>query len=315
MIKSAVLTGPTGVLGTALVKKLATENIETYVVCHPGSKRNAAILEHPCIHKVECDMSEICRLPKLIGEKVDAFFHLAWLGTANHNNRMDMHLQTSNIAYTLDAVEAARDMECQVFIGAGSQAEYGHIDGVIHSDTREKPISGYGMAKLCAGQMTRQMCQDYGIRHIWTRVVSTYGPGDNPNTLISVVVRKLLAGEKPSLTAGEQIWDYLYADDAAEAFYQMALHGRNGSVYVLGSGQTKPLREFMEIVRNEIDPSLPLGIGEIPYYQDQAMHLEADIGELIRDTGWRPTTSFEKGIQRLVDYTKELMKLQKEQEM
>lgn len=304
MIKSAVLTGPTGVLGTALVKKMAAEDIETYVVCHPGSKRNASILNHPCIHKVECDMSEIRKLPNLIGKKVDAFFHLAWLGTANHNNRMDMHLQTTNIAYTLDAVETAKDLGCHVFVGAGSQAEYGRIDGIIHPDTREAPISGYGMAKLCAGQMTRELCHSYGIRHIWTRVVSTYGVGDSPNTLISVVINKLLSGEKPSLTAGEQIWDYLYADDAADAFYQMAMHGKDGAVYVLGSGQTKPLHEFMKIIRDEIDPSLPLGIGEIPYYQDQAMHLEADVEALKKDTGWYPKTSFADGIRQLVQYEK-----------
>ena len=79
---------------------------------------------------------------------------------------------------------------------------------------------------------------------------------DAPKTLISVVIDKLLAGEKPSLTAGEQIWDYLYSDDAADAFYRMALKGKDGAVYVLGSGQTKPLKEFMKIIRASINPTL-----------------------------------------------------------
>lgn len=239
LIKKAILTGPTGVLGTALIKKLIKEGVETYVVCHPGSKRTASIVNNPLIHKIECDMNNIKELPKLIGSSCDAFFNLAWLGTANPNNRMDMHLQNTNVSYTLDAVEACHELNCKAFIGAGSQAEYGRIDGIIHPDTVPNPVGGYGMAKLCAGQMTRVMCKQYGIRHVWPRVVSTYGINDSPNTLISVVIDKLLVGEKPALTAGEQIWDYLFSDDAADAFFKMAECGKDGAIYVLGSGQTK----------------------------------------------------------------------------
>jgi nucleoside-diphosphate-sugar epimerase len=299
-MKIALITGPTGVLGSALTRKMAKEGIETYVVCHPGSKRTKNIINSPYIHKIECDLDNIKDLPKLIGKSCDVFFHLAWLGTQNNNNRLNMYMQNTNVKYTLDAVEAAHALQCKVFVGAGSQAEYGRIDGIIHPDSITKPISGYGMAKLCAGQMTRTMCKEYGIRHIWPRVVSTFGPNDAPKTLISVVIDKLLAGEKPSLTAGEQIWDYLYSDDAADAFYRMALKGKDGAVYVLGSGQTKPLKEFMKIIRDSINPTLPLGIGEIPYLKDQAMHLEADVRTLTADTGWKPSTSFQKGIETLI---------------
>lgn len=301
-IRSAILTGATGVLGTALLKKLVHEQAETYVVCNPESKRNGRIMKSPYIHLVSCDMREVEKLPGLIDKDCEAFFHFAWLGTADPNNRMNMHLQAQNIQYTLNTVEVAHKLGCRVYIGAGSQAEYGRIDGVIHSNTPENPISGYGMAKLCAGQMTRAMCREYGIRHIWPRVLSVYGPYDGENTLISTVVRSLLRGEKPSLTAGEQIWDYLYSGDAAEAFYRMALRGRDGAVYVLGSGKTKPLREFMGLIRNAINPVLPLGIGERQYYKDQAMHLEADIADLAEDTGWRPEVSFEEGIQSVIEY-------------
>ena len=138
---------------TALVKTLAKAGVETYVVCHRGSPRNVSILEHPCIHKVECDMEEIDRLPELIGKSVEAFFHLAWLGTQVNSNRMDMYLQNTNVKQALDTVYVAKALGCKVYVGAGSQAEYGRIDGVIHPDSPTNPISGYGMAKLCAGQM------------------------------------------------------------------------------------------------------------------------------------------------------------------
>lgn len=304
MLKNVVITGPTGVLGTALIKKMAEKHINSYVVCHPGSKRTKNILQNEYIHKVECDMSDIKDLPKLIGKSCDAFFHLAWLGTVDPKNRLNMHLQNTNVAYTLDAVDAARELGCNVFIGAGSQAEYGRIEGVIHPYSPTNPISGYGMAKLCAGQMTRFMCKTYGIRHIWARILSVYGCNESDVTLVSVVINALLDVKKPALTSGKQIWDYLHSDDAAEAFYRMAVDGQDGAVYVLGSGKTKRLCEFIKIIRDSIDPKLPLGLGELPYYKDQAMHLEADISTLTRDTGWLPQVDFEDGIKEIILYEK-----------
>ncbi len=300
MIKSAVLTGPTGVLGTALSKELADRGVETYLVCHRGSKRNASILKHPCIHKIECDMEEINRLPELIGKSVEAFFHFAWLGTQVNSNRMNMYLQNTNVKQALDTVYVARQLGCNVYVGAGSQAEYGRIDGVIHPDSPANPISGYGMAKLCAGQMTRALCKDFGIRHIWPRIVSVYGRNDAPKSLINTLIKSLQAGESPKLTAGEQMWDYLYAGDAGEALYLMAEKGKDGAVYVLGSGKTRKLRDFMLEIRDAINKDIPLGLGEIPYLPDQVMHLEADIENLKNDTGWQPKTDFITGLQEIL---------------
>lgn len=304
MIKTAVLTGPTGVLGTALVKTLAEASVETYVVCHCGSPRNVSILEHHCIHKIECDMEEIDRLPELIGKSVDAFFHFAWLGTQVNSNRMDMYLQNTNVKQSLDTVYVAKELGCKVYVGAGSQAEYGRIDGVIHPDSPTNPISGYGMAKLCAGQMTRALCKEFGIRHIWPRIVSVYGKNDGAKTLVNTLIRTLKAGKSPKVTAGEQMWDYLYSADAAEALYLMAEKGKDGAVYVLGSGRTRKLKDYMQDIQQIVNKDIPLRLGEIPYLPDQAMHLEADVEALEKDTGWYPKTPFAEGIRQLVQYEK-----------
>lgn len=300
-IKNVVITGATGIIGLALIDKLLAEHLDLYIVCHPGSSHNKNIPQANNIQLIDCDITELSKLPRIIGRTCDAFFHFAWLGTGNPLNRMNMRMQLQNVQYALDAVDASKELQCKVFIGAGSQAEYGHINGIIHPDSPTNPISGYGIAKLCAGDMTRAECKKYGIRHIWPRIVSIYGCHERTHSLIGTVISKLLKGEKPSLTKGEQIWDYLYAGDAAEALYDMALFGRDGAVYVLGSGKTRMLREFMEAIRDAINPSLPLGIGDVPYYPDQAMHLEADISNLMQDTGWRPKTSFEEGIRRVIE--------------
>ena len=109
------------------------------------------------------------------------------------------------------------------------------------------------------------------------------------------------------LTAGEQVWDYLYAADAADALYRLALFGKNGEIYPVGSGIAKPLREYLEILRNTIDTCPPIGLSvKSNTARKQVMHLEADISALIKDTGFEPKTDFETGIRKTIDYYKEL---------
>lgn len=300
-IRRAVITGPTGGIGTALCRCLTEHGVTVYAVCRPGSPRIAALPASPLLHVVECGAGELERLPGLLPAGADAFFHFAWAHTIGAG-RNDMPAQTDNIRFTIDAVRAAKALGCKVFLGAGSQAEYGRVEGSLKPETPCFPEHGYGMAKLCAGQMSRVECERLGLDHIWVRILSVYGPRDGEATMISGTIRKLLAGEVPALTPGEQLWDYLYADDAAAAFYLAAVKGRSGAVYPLGSGQARPLREYVELLRDAVDPSLSLGFGQVPYGPRQVMHLQADISALRADTGFAPAVSFEEGIRNTVAY-------------
>ena len=291
-IKSAVVNGSLGTIGLALVKRLLEQGAEkVYAVAYPGDPRIAKIPERAVV--VPCDMREISKLKELIPEPVDAFFHLAWMGAIG-DGRNDMLLQTQNIQCAIEATKVAKELGCQVYVGVGSQAEHGRIEGKVTAAAPCFPVNGYGMAKLCAGQMTRVVCGQLGIRHEWARVLSVFGVNDGPLAVISILLDKLTKGEKPLLTAGEQLWDYIYADDAADALICMAKDGKDGKIYPVGSGTARPLHEYFEILRDAIDPKLALGIGELPYPPNQVMHLEADISELKADTGFVPKTSFEE---------------------
>jgi len=246
-------------------------------------------------------MADYSFLLNQIGTPADAFFHLAWAGTTGEG-RDDMLLQTANIRSTIEAVYAASELGCQVFLGTGSQAEYGRVEGVLKSDTPCNPENGYGMAKLCAGRMSRAECQRLGTAHIWMRVLSVYGPGDGDGSMIMSTIRSLLARQKPNLTAGTQMWDYLYSSDAAEALYRTALYGHDGAIYPLGSGTAMPLGNYVEILRDAIDPSLPLGFGELPYSPLQVMYLQADISELTAHTGFFPKVDFPTGIRTTIQW-------------
>lgn len=297
-MKSAIVTGPTGAVGSALCAYLLEKGVRVYAVVRPESKRVSNLPEG--VSLVPCDLTQLHRLRTLVPEGADVFFHLAWAHTIGAG-RNDMNAQIENIRYAVDAVQAAADLGCGVFVGAGSQAEYGRVEGKLTAQTPCFPENGYGMAKLCAGEMTRVECAKHGLRHQWVRILSVYGPHDTDRTVISMVIEKLLRKEKPALTEGLQQWDYLYADDAAAALYGVACHGCDGRIYPVGSGQARPLREYIEILRNQIDPTLPLGFGELPYSSGQVMFLQADISQLQEDTGFAPRVAFEDGIRYTIE--------------
>ena len=113
-MKTAVVTGPTGAIGTALCKRLIEENARVYAVCREGSSRTENIPEGA--EKVFCDLRDISHLPEKI-KSADVFFHLAWADTVGQG-RNDMYSQTDNIRYSVDAVNAARSLGCECFIVA-----------------------------------------------------------------------------------------------------------------------------------------------------------------------------------------------------
>lgn len=305
LVNRIAITGPTGAIGLALIKQCIREEKEVLALVRPGSGRNKRIPDHPLVKVVDADLKDYRRLSDKVnagnGLTADVFIHLGWAATIG-DGRNDMRLQNANVGYALDAVDLAKTLGCHTFIGAGSQAEYGRVDGVLKAETPVFPENGYGMAKLCAGQMTREYCHQLGMKHIWLRILSVYGPGDGDKTMISSVIRKLLAGEKPALTEGKQMWDYLYSEDAARAILLLAQKGIDGKVYPLGSGKAKALSDYVRELRDAIDPQLPIGLGEIPYHPKQVMHLQADLTELTMDTGFVPMTAFADGIKMTIDY-------------
>lgn len=298
-MKKILITGPTGAIGHALIEKCLDEGCEVFAICRPKSARIKSLPQHARLHVLEYDLSELKKAKEKLPSDCDVLYHFGWAATFG-DARNDMPTQIKNIQYTIDAVHLAHTCGCSTFIGAGSQAEYGRVEGKLSAETPAFPENGYGMAKLCAGQMSRVEAQKLGIKHIWTRILSVYGPYDGKQTLISSAIRSMLAGEKLSMTLGEQMWDYLYSSDAADALYAMAEMGKDGSVYVLGSGKVMPLRKYVEKIRDIINPDLEIGFGDRPYSKNQVMHLEADINELNIDTGWEPKIDLKKGIINMI---------------
>ena len=158
----------------------------------------------------------------------------------------------------------------------------------------------YGVSKLAAQLLSERLCAEYGIRHAWLRLFSSFGPTDNPEWLIPYLTKSLLARERPKLTAAEQLWDYIYVEDVAGAI-KAVLDSKNAEgVFNLGSGQAYKLKNIIEKIRDLIDPQLPLGFGEVQYRPDQVMYLQADISRLNQATGWLPKSDMDRAIKETV---------------
>lgn len=309
-LKKAIVTGPTGSVGISLINELIQNGVYVTAICRRQSTGLEDLPKSDLVSVIECNIDEYSGLTGIIENDYDAFFHLAWDGTYG-TSRMDFTRQTRNVIYALDAVDLANVAGCKVFVGAGSQSEFGNVNGILHPYMQCSPTTGYGVGKLTAGQMTRLKCQEYGIRHEWVRIVSMFGPHDRDFTLIVGSIYKMLRGERVQFTKGEQIWDYIYNKDAARALRLVAEKGKNAAIYCCGTGQTRRLKEFILSVRDAVDPSLKIGIGELPYYPNQVMHLEADISNLVEDTGFIPEYSFEEGISETVEWVKRRIALEK----
>lgn len=303
-MKKIVITGPTGAIGHALIDRYLADGSEVYAICHPGSERIKSLPQHNRLHIVEKDLSELNKAVQSLPQDCDVLYHFGWAGTFG-DARNNMLLQIKNIQYTLDAVKLAKECGCSVFIGAGSQAEYGRVEGNLRPDTPAFPENGYGMAKLCAGQMSRVEAKKLGIKHIWTRILSVYGPYDGANTMVMSTISKLLKGDKPSFTKGEQKWDYLYSKDAAGLMIALAEKGIDGKIYCLGSGKARPLKEYIEAIRDNVDEKLQLGLGDIPYGEKQVMYLCADTTDIITDLQYKYEYTFLEGIRETIAWVKE----------
>lgn len=133
------------------------------------------------------------------------------------------------------------------------------------------------------------------------RIFSAYGIYDRMNSMIMSTIEKLMAGERCSFTPAEQEWDYCHSTDIARAFY-LAGKVSGSHIYCVGSGKPKKLKEYIQVMRDIVNPGAELGIGELPYPHNPVMRLCADISTLERDTGWKPTITFEEGVSQIFEY-------------
>ena len=300
--KRVLITGANGFIGSHLVKRCLNEGIQVMVVVRHSSNMQRLSSFESQLSILQSSINNIATYQEEILEFApQVVFHLAWSGGNSSAFVNDPNQYYKNISGSLELIRLAHLSGTQRFIGFGSVVEYGVPEVPCSERQIPKPLNLYGKAKLALWDMARELCAANGMSLAWVRPFWLFGEADDPLRLIPSVIEQFLKRESPKLTAGEQLWDYLYIRDALEALMRLGQnHGATG-VFNLGSGKAYPLSEIVKFIRDQINPRLPSGLDEIPYASNQIMHLQADISRLTQAVGWTPQYSIWDGLQLTID--------------
>lgn len=259
-----VLTGATSFLGKALIELLLSRGESVVAVCRPKLLMENQFPDNTLV--ILSEMFDYCKLNKWI-ESADVFINLAWMGTS-HDGRDIAEVQQENVKYTLEAMKAAKAMGCRLFVGAGSQAEYGEMKTPQSEVSICRPFSEYGRAKLQAALECCRQSERLGIKYLHLRIFSLFGEEDHPWTLVMDSLDKMLAGDKIALSDCMQNWNYLYVKDAARQIVILCEHALKTKqyrheIYNIASNDTRLLKEYVEEMKRITGSESELDYGAV----------------------------------------------------
>lgn len=219
-MKKAIVTGATGFIGKFLVRELVKQNVEVIAVVRQGTKNLNTINALP-VKIVECNIADYHMLPDIIADRdIDVVFHIAWQGVSDLDARNEA-IQMQNLQSTLDLIDSMHIMKISCFIGCGSMHE---AESLIEMN-EDKVISNLGYmykaTKTAAHWIGKAKCGTYGIRFFWP-LINTYGEEERSARLVNTIIRKVLHGESPDLSAGTQYYDFVHVSDVARALILIA---------------------------------------------------------------------------------------------
>ena len=175
---------------------------------------------------------------------------------------------------------------------------------MIDDKTKFAPVISYGASKYTAGLLSKKLCDQYNMIHIWARIFSVYGRYDNEGTMLDYAIRQFLKGEEAFFSSGTQRWDYLYEKDAGKIFFYLGESDRVKGNYNVANGKSQPIKNYIECVASELSAK------KLCFFSDNksgvSQQLQTSIARLSYDINYTPDTTFEEGIRNIIqEYKKE----------
>ena len=301
-MENVILTGGSGFIGAHVINDLVSRGIHVTVLTSNKDFYNDNLLVD--IIYTSYDYDEIMK--KVRGKKYDVFYHLGW-GGVNGSDKNNIELQISNIQISIDMLKVSKELDCSVFIAAGTVAEYVFCEGVIDFEEKQTPNDMYGATKVAVHYLLEAVAKEIEQNIIWVILPSTYGEGRSGENILTYTIISLLRGECPIYGQLNQMWDFLYVTEVARALVEIGKKGKMNMTYGIGSGEYRSLREYICIIRDMINPELPLGIGKKKSGKRETFSSCVNIESLTRDTGFVPKISFEEGIVKTIEYYKKIL--------
>ena len=300
-MNKAIVTGASGFIGKQLINELLSRKVKIVAL---DIRFDDVLLQNADITCINCkDKNPFDLQNELADLKADTFFHLAWAGTSGAL-RADYTVQLNNVKLACDYVTVASKIGCKRFVDASSINEMETYEYLQSDDINPSGGYIYGTGKLAAHLMGEVVAKQNGIDFIPVIITNIYGAGEKSARLINTSIRQLLNKEHCSFTEGRQTYDFIYITDAIASIVEVAEKGKAFNRYYIGSGNPKPLREFLLEMKDVVDSTAELGLGDLPFNGIDISYKQFKLKKIEEDTGYKNKISFKDGIKMTMDFIK-----------
>lgn len=301
-MKTILLTGATGFLGSHIAERLLKQGFKVIALKRAGSNINRCNDFKNQIEWIECDhLNEI--ESQIIHSKPEIMIHAAWNGV-KATDRDNWAEQEKNISFLASLLEIVKRTNISKIIALGSQAEYGNFDSVVDEKYNLNPNTAYGVAKVKVLGLLKTFAEQNKIEWYWLRLFSIFGPREDEGWLFPTAICHLIEQKEMQLTACEQKYDYLFTQDFASGILKVVECENNCSgIYNFSSNNSQKLKEILIALEKILSPNKKILLfGELPYRPNQVMHMQGNSDRFYETFKFQPTYSIYDGLNETIDY-------------
>ena len=316
-----LVTGGAGFIGSAVVRLAVSRGLDivnldalTYAACLDNV---ASVANSPHYTFEQADIRDRVALDRIFAaHHPDAVMHLAAESHVDRSIDGPGDFIETNITGTYQLLEAARAYWTQQgkpktfrFHHISTDEVYGTLgaSGKFTEDTPYAPNSPYSASKAASDHLVRAWAETYGLPVVLTNCSNNYGPFHFPEKLIPVVILNALAGKPiPVYGRGENVRDWLYVEDHADALLTVLERGANGRSYNIGGENEARNIDLVRLICALLDEMAPDGAPHerlITFVDDRPGHdlrYAIDPSRIRKERGWRPSVTLEEGLRRTV---------------
>ena len=298
MKKTILITGGTGFLGYHLAKKALEKKFKVISISKNNPPKNRILKNVKYIKINICDLKNV---EKKLNINFEYVVNLA--GYVDHSNKIKTF--KSHYSGLKNLVKVCLKKRVKNFIQIGSSMEYGKTAVPQKENFNCHPISVYGKAKYLSSKYLLRLNKKKNFPVTILRLYQVYGPNQDLNRFIPVVINSCREDLKFPCSNGEQYRDFLYVDDFVRAvFFSIRNKEAIGKIINIGSGQPLKIKKIIQNIVTIYNKGKPL-FGKIKLRKEEMRRTYPDINEAKRLLKWKPKISFKQGILKTVRYYNE----------
>ncbi|AOM14230.1 NAD-dependent epimerase/dehydratase family protein [Bacillus thuringiensis] len=298
-----LITGGHGFIGSHLVKGLLKEGAHVFILArkHANLWRLKKVLRD--IQVWNGDIINAVEVQTIVKQiQPDYVFHLA--ADTEHSLQDDnISKIKTNIIGTANIMEAVKLVGCKKVINLGSSSEYGATINPIIENTPLNPQEIYGITKAAATQIAHHIAERSKINIVTLRPFNIFGEGASSKNLFTYIISQLIQDKEVHLTHCTQTRDYCYVENIVTGLILAATNtGIKNDVFNIGSGETYPLKFYVEKIFQHFNTQRKPLYGHIPYSLHERLDVISDVRKIKGILNWEVTVSLEEGIKNTVNW-------------